>query len=86
MDEIRGEIVETDIKDNLYDLYSSYNHHKRLFQFYQNHKNIKGEDEIRERIDYIVKNKIKQKSEIETLLWIIGEKIEGIDYKTKDVT
>jgi len=86
MDEIRGVVMnDNEIKDSLYDLYNSYNHHKKLFQFYQSHKSIKSENDIRERINYIAKNKVKQKSEIETLLWVLGEKINDIDNKTKDI-
>lgn len=61
------------IVDNLYDLYASYHHHKLLFDYYMDHKNIKGEKEIKERINYIKKHKIKQRNEVETLLWILGE-------------
>ena len=61
------------IKENLYDLYASYRHHKQLFEFYEEHKNMRGKQEIKDRIDYIKKNKVKQRNEVETLLWIIGE-------------
>ena len=61
------------IKDNLFDLYASYRHHKQLFEFYKDHKNIKGKQQIKERIDYIKKNKINQRNELETLLWVLGE-------------
>lgn len=66
-------IVNNEIKDNLFDLYASYRHHKELFEYYQSHKNLKSEAEIRARIDYIIENKIKQKDEISTLLWVLGE-------------
>lgn len=62
-----------EIKDNLYDLYASYRHHKELFEYYQSHKNLKSEDEIRARIEYITKNKLKQNSEIDALFWVLGE-------------
>ena len=39
------------IKDNMYDLYASYNQHKLLFKYYQDHKNLKSEEEIKERIE-----------------------------------
>lgn len=61
-----------EIKENLYDLYAAYRHHKQLFEFYLNHKNIKSEEDIKNRIEYIKKNKVKQRNELETLLWIIG--------------
>ena len=69
--------MNDEIKDNLYDLYASYRHHKQLFDYWQNHKTLKSEDEIRKRIDYIIKNKIAQRDEISTLLWVLGEKNEN---------
>ena len=66
--------MNNNIKDNLYDLYSSYHQHKQLFEFYQKFKNIKNEEDVRERIEYLKKNpKVKQRTELETLLWIINE-------------
>lgn len=63
-----------EIKDNLYDLYASYHQHRRLFEFYQKFKNIKNEDDIRERLEYLKKNpQCKQKTEIDTLLWLLNE-------------
>ena len=61
------------IKDNKYDLYALYKQYSLLFDFWQTHKNIKDIDEIKNRIEYIQKNKINQRSEIETLLCVIGE-------------
>lgn len=63
----------TEIKDNLYDLYGSYNQHKLLFEFWKKYKNIKNEENIRERLEYLKKNNIKQRTEVETLLWILNE-------------
>lgn len=62
----------TEIKDNLYDLYSVYQQYKALFNYYQQNKSMKTREEISNRIEYIKKNKIKQKSELETLLWVLG--------------
>lgn len=62
-----------EIKDNMFDLYALYRQHKLLFDFWKAHKDIKNIDEIKNRIDYIQKNKLKQRSEIETLLWVVGE-------------
>jgi len=62
----------TEIKDNLYDLYSVYQQYKALFNYYQQNKSMKTRDEISNRVEYIKKNKIKQKSELETLLWVLG--------------
>lgn len=62
------------IKDNLYSLYEVYNQHKLLYNFYQKYKSIKNEEDIRERIDYLKKNpKCKQRTELETLLWLLNE-------------
>ena len=37
-------------------------------------KNIKNEEDVLERIEYLKKNpKVKQRTELETLLWIINE-------------
>lgn len=62
-----------EIKDNLYDLYASYRQHKQLFEFWKKYQKIKNEDDIRERMEYIKKNNVKQRSEIETLAWILNE-------------
>lgn len=68
----------TEIKDNLYDLYSVYQQYKALFNYYQQNKSMKTRKEISERIEYIKKNKIKQKNELETLLWVLN--IDGDEY------
>lgn len=68
---------EKTIKPDLYDLYSVYSQYKMLHQFWEEHQLIKGENEIRERIKYILKNKVKQKDEITTLLWVLGEDNEN---------
>lgn len=65
--------MDNEIKDNLYDLYASYKQHKQLYEFWKKYQNIKNEAEIRERIEYLKKNKIKQRNELETLLWILNE-------------
>ena len=70
------------MKDNrinltLHCLYDLYKQHKLLFEFYMNHKDLKGEEEIRERIKYILKNKVKQKDEVSTLMWVLGENNEN---------
>lgn len=62
-----------DIKDNLFDLYASYRQHKALFNFYQQNKQMRTREEINERIEYIRKNKVKQRSELETLMWVVNE-------------
>lgn len=68
----------TEIKDNLYDLYSVYQQYKALFNYYQQNKSMKTREEISERIEYIKKNKIKQKNELETLFWVLN--IDGDEY------
>lgn len=68
----------TEIKDNLYDLYSVYQQYKALFNYYQQNKSMKTREEMSERIEYIKKNKIKQKNELETLLWVLN--IDGDEY------
>ena len=76
----------SEIKDNMYDLYSVYNQYKMLFNFYQSFKNMKTTEQIQERIDYILKNQIKQRNELETLLWVLGkddDAIRGPNEKTK---
>lgn len=63
-----------EIKDNLYDLYASYRHHKALFDFYQAFKDMKNVNDIKERIEYLMKNpSVKQRTELECLMWVIGE-------------
>lgn len=62
------------IKDNLYALYEVYSQYKLLYAFYQENKDIKNAEEVKERIEYLKKNpKCKQKSEIECLLWLLNE-------------
>lgn len=61
------------IKDNLYDLYSVYNQHKLLFNYYHANKDMKTKQEIEERIEYLKKYKVKQRDEISTLLWVLGK-------------
>jgi len=58
---------------NLYCLYELYRNYKLLYEFHQKFRNIKNEDDIRNRIEYIKKNKVKQRNELETLLWVINE-------------
>jgi len=55
----------------------AYGDYKNLYNFYLEHKNIKSASEMRERIEYIKKRGIKQRTEIETLCWILGENLIG---------
>ncbi len=62
------------IKDNMYALYEVYSQYKLLYAFYQENKDIKSANDIKDRIEYLRKNpKCRQKTEIECLLWILGE-------------
>ena len=63
--------------NSLRPLYQVYANYKELVSFYNSHQNIKGETEIRERIDYIMKNGVKGRTEVETLCWILGENLVG---------
>ncbi len=73
------------IKDNLFCLYDSYNQHKLLFNYYQANKDMKTKQEIKERIEYIKKNKIKQRDELSTLMWVIGELDLGEDIDAQEI-
>ena len=55
----------------------AYGDFKNLYNFYLEHKDIVSASEMRERIEYIKKHGVKQRSEIETLCWILGESIIG---------
>lgn len=63
--------MNDEIQDNLKPLYRCYSQYKMLFNYYQNNKSMRSKEEIQERIDYITKNKVNQRSEIETLMWIL---------------
>ena len=63
--------------NSLRPLYQIYRNYKELVKFYNEHKDIKSEKEIRERKEYILKNGIKGRNEVETLCWILGENLIG---------
>lgn len=72
---------------NLPALYAVVGSYKDLTEFYADHLNIKSESEIRARINYVIKHKLKQMNEIETLKWVIGELSFEKDFdETKDIT
>ena len=73
------------IVEYMYPMYDCYNQYKLLHKFYMDHKNVKGEEEMRSRIKYILKHKIKQRSEIETILWILGEKISDYEESNEQI-
>lgn len=62
---------------NMYKMYDAYDDFKRLYQYYEENKSLVSASEMRERIEYIKKNGVKQRTEIETLCWILGENIIG---------
>ena len=62
------------IQDNLKPLYNCYSQYKMLYDYYQGNKSMRSKEEIQERIEYLKKNpKINQRTELETLLWILNE-------------
>lgn len=64
---------------NMFNMYGAYSDFKALYDFYNDNKNIKTESEILDRIEYIKKWGANQKSEIETLYWVLGKNIVGED-------
>lgn len=68
------DMVETDIvhPNALYRYYKCY---KYLYDFWVENRDrhVVSERDMRNRIDYILKNKVKQRDEIATLCWILGE-------------
>lgn len=65
-------------KPSLYCLYELYRNYKFLYEFWERRQNerVISDQEMRDRIDYILKNKVKQRDEISTLCWILGEEDE----------
>lgn len=61
------------IEPSVSTLYWIIKSYKELNNFYEQYKNIRSEEEIRERIKYVLKNKLKQKNEVDTLKWVLGE-------------
>lgn len=62
------------IQDNLRPLYNCYSQYKMLYDYYQDNKSMRSKEEIQERIEYLKKNpKITQRTELETLLWLVSE-------------
>lgn len=59
-------------------VWETMSNYKMLLEYYQNHHydNRPSDEDIRGRIKYILDNKIKQRDEIATLYWILGEKDE----------
>lgn len=61
------------IEPSLGSVYWVIKSYKELVNFYEQYKNIRSEEEIRDRIKYVLKHKLKQKNEIDTLKWVLGE-------------
>jgi hypothetical protein len=63
------------VKPNLYCLYELYRNYKYLYEFWERRQNqrVVSDQELRDRIQYILKNKVKQRDEISTICWILGE-------------
>ena len=71
---------------NMSALYAVIGSYKDMAEFYADRLNIKGEAEIRKRINYVIKHKLKQMNEVEALKWVLGELTceENIN-ETKDI-
>ena len=56
-------------------LYRIYKDYKYLYEFWERNRDTRkvSNQDMRNRIDYILKNKVKQRDEIATLCWILGE-------------
>lgn len=56
-------------------VWETMNNYKLLLEYYRNHRytNRPSDERIRERIKYILDNKIVQRDEIATLYWVLGE-------------
>lgn len=59
-------------------VYRYYLSYKYLYEYWEDHRKEfpVSKEEMRDRIKYILKNKINQRDEISTLCWILGEEDE----------
>lgn len=59
-------------------LYRAYKDYMYLYKFLQENREQRAvsDDEIRDRLNYLLHNKVKQRDEISTLCWILGEEDE----------
>ena len=73
---IYEEADEEKITPRLGTLYDMYKYYKFLYFFWINHRDeermVTNED-MRNRIKFILKNKCNQREEISTICWILGE-------------
>lgn len=60
------------IQNDLKPLYNCYAQYKMLFDYYRENKTVRSKEEIEARLEYIKKNRVKQRNEIETLLWLLN--------------
>jgi hypothetical protein len=74
-------MIETDLVSPKA-LYRYYKCYEYLYNFWEENrkKHAVSDDELRSRIRYILKNKIRQRDEISTICWILGEE----DVREKD--
>ena len=56
------------IEPSLGSVYWIIKSYKELVNFYEQYKNIRSEEEIRDRIKYVLKHKLKQKNEIDLII------------------
>ena len=54
-------------------MWGAYGDFKELLEFYNDHKKLVGLEELRERKEYILKHGVNQRTELETIDWILGE-------------
>ena len=56
-------------------VWETLNNYKMLLEYYQKHHydNRPCDEELRSRIKYILDNKIRQRDEIATIYWVLGE-------------
>lgn len=81
---VNGRGTQVKIKDkfgneiSMKNMWGAYGDYKDLFEFYQSQKNLKiTAQEMRDRVEYILKHGCNQRTEIETLCWILGEDLVG---------
>lgn len=75
-----SELYEMREKDLMDDgvLYKAYKDYQYLHNYLKNNRQQHpvSNEQIKDRIQYLLKNKVKQRDEISTLCWVIGEEDE----------
>ncbi len=82
-----SELREKDLMDAgvLYKAYKDYMYLSNFLRDFRNqYKFAVSRDEMRSRIDYILKNQVRQRDEISTLCWILGEEDVRTSSKIND--